>query len=387
MKQAKPAPERAMSRLSAPILRFRRPLLKQRGAIRTDLVRYVLIAALVGCCAAAFAYVAGWLSPARLGPDKIVDALEAHDGKHPGFRRAHAKGLCFSGYFDSNGRGGALSKASAFESGHYPVIGRFSTGGGIPQAPDGRVVFHAVGLSFSLPHGEVWRAALDDVPIFVVATPQAFYDFQKATAPDPATGKPDASRVAAYLDKHPETRAFNQWLKDNPLPSSFANGTYYSINAFRFTDAAGTQHFVRWSLVPEAEAGALDKSTLATLDKNFLFDEVIGRIQQGPQRWHLVLTVAEPGDTVDNATVQWPAERRTIDAGTLVIDHADLEDDGACRDITFDPLILPDGIGPSDDPLLSARSAAYSSSLTRRSGEPAQPSALAQAHAAGEKHQ
>jgi len=55
--------------------------------------------------------VAGWLSPARLGPDKIVDALEAHDGKHPGFRRAHAKGLCFSGYFDSNGQGGALSKA------------------------------------------------------------------------------------------------------------------------------------------------------------------------------------------------------------------------------------------------------------------------------------
>jgi len=143
------------------------------------------------------------------------------------------------------------------------------------------VVFHAVGLSFSLPHGEVWRAALDDVPIFVVATPQAFFDFQKATAPDLVTGKPDAARVAAYLEAHPETRAFNQWLKDNPLPSSFANGTYYSINAFRFTDAAGTQHFVRWSLVPEAEAGALDKSTLATLDKNFLFDEVIGRIQQG----------------------------------------------------------------------------------------------------------
>ena len=246
------------------------------------------------------------------------------------------------------------------------------------------MVFHALGLSFSLPHGELWRAALDDVPIFPVATPQAFLDFQKATAPDPTTGKPDMARVAAYLAAHPETRAFNQWLKDNPLPSSFANGNYYSINAFRFTDAAGAQHFVRWSLMPEAAFEALDKSTLSTLDKNYLFDEVIGRIQQGPLRWHLMLTVAEPGDTVDDATVQWPASRRAIDAGTLTVDHADLEDDGACRDITFDPLILPAGIGPSGDPLLSARSAAYSSSLTRRSGEPAQPSALALEHAAGE---
>jgi hypothetical protein len=31
------------------------------------------------------------------------------------------------------------------------------------------------------------------------------------------------------------------------------------------------------------------------------------------------------------------------------------EGDGNCRDINFDPLVLPAGIAPSDDPLLSAR--------------------------------
>ena len=123
-----------MSRFNPAILRLRSGFLKQRGAMRADLARYLLIAALVGTCAAAFATVAGWLSPARLSPGKIVDALEAHDGKHPGFRRAHAKGLCFSGYFDSNGQGGELSSASAFQPGRYAVIGRFSTGGGMPQA-------------------------------------------------------------------------------------------------------------------------------------------------------------------------------------------------------------------------------------------------------------
>jgi catalase len=38
--------------------------------------------------------------------------------------------------------------------------------------------------------------------------------------------------------------------------------------------------------------------------------------------------------------------------------------------------VLPAGILPSDDPLLSARSAVYSQSFTRREGEPKQPSAI-----------
>jgi catalase len=42
-------------------------------------------------------------------------------------------------------------------------------------------------------------------------------------------------------------------------------------------------------------------------------------------------------------------------------------------------LVLPDGISPSDDPLLSARSAAYSQSFRRREGEHKEPSAISTA--------
>jgi catalase len=52
------------------------------------------------------------------------------------------------------------------------------------------------------------------------------------------------------------------------------------------------------------------------------------------------------------------------------------EDDGACGDIAFDPLVLPAGIAPSDDPLLPARSAAYMRSFTRRESETKAPSAV-----------
>jgi catalase len=46
------------------------------------------------------------------------------------------------------------------------------------------------------------------------------------------------------------------------------------------------------------------------------------------------------------------------------------------RDINFDPLVSPEGIAPYDDPLLSARSAVYSQSFTRRAGEKKLPSAV-----------
>lgn len=341
----------------------------------TVLLRLALIGIIILAFTAGFAFAAGWLSPDRLGPADIVDSLQIHDGVHPGFRRAHAKGLCIEGTFLANGKGTALSKAQLFTPGDVPVIGRFSTGGGQPYAPDGRLVFHAIALSLTQANGEKWRMALDDTPIFLVATPLAFRDFQLATAPDPATGKPDPVRTADFLVHHPETRAFMDWIRDAPLPSSFANGTYYSINAFRFIDAAGETRHVRWSLVPETPFEALDKSTLANLPPDFLFEDVVQRLRQSPLRWHMMLTVARPGDPVDDATKPWPADRPQVDVGTLTINRASAEENGPCRNITFDPLILPSGISPSDDPLLPARSGVYAVSLTRRDGEPVDPSA------------
>ena len=88
------------------------------------------------------------------------------------------------------------------------------------------------------------------------------------------------------------------------------------------------------------------------------------------------MTVGQPGDPTDDATLPWPADREQVDVGTLTIDHIESEAPGNCRDINFDPLVLPAGIEPSDDPLLSARSAAYATSFTRRAGEPKTPSAV-----------
>jgi catalase len=82
----------------------------------------VLIAVVIGGGAAAFAYTAGWLSPQRLTPDKVVDAFTPPTGEPLGHRRNHAKGICFTGVFEANGAGTALSHAQVFTRGQYPVL-------------------------------------------------------------------------------------------------------------------------------------------------------------------------------------------------------------------------------------------------------------------------
>jgi catalase len=326
-----------------------------------------------------FAYTGGWLTPHALTPARFADGFEQVNGKHPGFRRNHAKGVCVSGYFESNGRGAALSKASVFQAGRVPVIGRFSLSGGRPHAADAAQTVRGLGIRFELPHGEEWRTAMVNLPVLPVRTPEAFYEQILASAPDPITGKPDPAKMDAFLAKHPETVKALQLVRSQPMSSGFENSTFNSLNAFRFVNATGDVASVRWALVSdqkfEPAAGANPKPG----DTNFLFDALIASIHKHPLQWHLIITVAGPGDATDDASIPWPPDRKQVDAGLLTIDHIESDDTSPARDINFDPLTLPNGMAASDDPLLSARSAVYSQSFTRREGEQKNPSAVSAA--------
>lgn len=342
-----------------------------RGQI---LLRLGAIGAIVLIVVAIFAWAGGLFSPHRVTQRTLIDTFEQLNGEHAGFRRNHAKGICFAGTFESNGAGAQLSKASVFASGRVPVIGRFALAGGQPYAADASRTVRSMAVLFSLPDGEEWRSGMNNIPVFVVNSPQAFQEQLLASRPDPATGKPDPARMKAFLAAHPETARAIGLIKNQSVSSGFANTTYNGLDAFRFVDRAGVSTPVRWSMVPAQPFAPEDAS--ASSDKNSLFDTLIADAGRAPLQWHLVVTIAAPGDSTSDATVAWPDDRTHVDVGTLTVDRIEGEDSGACRDVNFDPLVLPSGIEPSDDPLLSARSAAYSQSFTRRAGEKKTPSAV-----------
>jgi catalase len=350
------------------------PLGKGRAVLRLGGIGVILL-----CVALGFLYLGGWLNPNALTPTRFVDAFERTNGVFPGFRRNHAKGVGVSGYFESNGQGARLSKAVAFRAGRVPVIGRFSFGAGDPKVADAPNMVRGLGLLFSLPDGEQWRTAMVNLPVFPFQTPQDFYDNLVASQPDPQTGKPDPAKMAAFATNHPATVRAIGIIQSHPPSSGFDNTEFNSLNAFQFIDAAGTSTPVRWSLVPVQPVVAMAATGTAQTDKNYMFDALIARIREHPLQWHLIITIGKPEDPTNDATMAWPDGREQVDVGTLTLDHVESEETSLARDINFDPLVLPSGMAPSDDPLLSARSAIYSQSFTRRAGESKTPSAISAA--------
>ncbi len=317
-----------------------------------------------------FAYAGGWLRPDTLTPSGFADRFEHVYGRHDGFRRNHAKGLSATGSFASTGAGAATCRAAVFQPGSVPLVGRFSLGGGLPDQADKPDTIRGLGLLFQTT--QQWRTAMVNVPVFPDSTPQGFYERLLASKPLPETGKPDPQKMAAFLDRHPETVAAMKIIKQSPPSAGFADSTFYGLNAFWFSNSAGATVPVRWSVVPQ-DAGRANGPG-PSRSKDYLFDDLIRTLAQRPLKWRLVLTVGEPGDPTNDATKPWPQSRRSIDAGTITITAVQTEEAGNARDINFDPLVLPDGITASDDPLPAARSAVYARSFTRRAEEPKSPS-------------
>jgi catalase len=292
-----------------------------------------------------------------------VDAFKPPSGMPLGHRRNHAKGICFTGVFESNGNGSALSQAQVFASGQYPALGRFNLGTPEPNAADATVRVRGVGLQISAPDGQVWRMAMIDPPFFPVSTPQAFYDLLLAS------GGKDPNAMKTFAIEHPEIAAFGEWTKTAPWTASYAEERFNSLNAFIFADKSGAEHAVRWSLVPAAQPVPVSPDDLAKRGPDFLEQEIAERVRGGPQHWTMVVTVANPGDPTADPSKAWPEDRHTVDVGTLVVQQIEAERDGPCRNINFDPTILPPGIRTSDDPFPAARSAAYMKSYDLRTAE------------------
>ncbi len=338
--------------------------------------RLASLGAILAAAVLLFAYTAGWLSPDRYSQDRFMTVFQAHDGKHPGFRRNHAKGLCVTGWFDAAPEAASLSRAAIFHLQRVPIVGRFALAGGAPFAADDAGQVRSMALRFMPLGAQEWRTGMNDIPVFAVNSSQDFYELLQASAPDASTGKPDPAAMKAFIDRHPEAAAAMQLIKQRSISSGFGDDTYNSLNAFYLTGPSGTVP-VRWSAVAVQPFAAGGITAPADAGKNYLFDELMRQLELRALKWRLVFTIGEPGDPTQDATLPWPKERRQVVAGVITIARAMGEDRGACDDVNYDPLVLPEGISPSDDPLLAARSSVYARSFTLRSAEKSQKPASA----------
>jgi len=217
--------------------------------------------------------------------------------------------------------------------------------------------------------GQEWRMAMNSFPFFAVSSIEAFHEQVMASTPLPDTGKPDPERMKAFLARHPEAARFAEWAKTAPWPTSFANTTHNGINTSRFTSHDGDKRHVRCSMQPQAPFVAMTPQQRKDASEDFLSQDLVDRLAKAPLRWDMLVTLAEPGDSITDPSQEWPADRQQVNVDRVVIENAQPQATGPCRDLNFDPLLLPAGVDGSEDPILAARSAVYSPSFNRRQSE------------------
>jgi len=313
-----------------------------------------------------FGMATAGLAQARVSPQQVIATLEQTFKVHPGQRRNHIKGSCATGSFVANAGARQFSRSPIFSGKTVPVVARFSLAGGNPKAPDTARTPRGLGLQFKPGRGGVVNMALINTPVFGAATPETFNGNLIATRPDPATGKPNPDTVKAFRASHPDTKAQAAFLAANNPVSSYTTSSYYSLHAFRFVNAANRSQLVRWAFVPQDGEQRLSDEQLRDSPAHFLEQRLLDRVQQGPVRWDLVLTLGQPGDVDNDPTVVWPQDRKTVTVGTLTLSGASPQKGGVCEAVAFDPLVLGDGIVATNDPVLQFRSGTYAISHDRR---------------------
>lgn len=296
----------------------------------------------------------------------VLQAFDNLNGVHPGYRPVHAKGAFLSGAFTPSAEARSLTSAPHIQQASTPVIVRLSDFAGIPNIPDNDpqgASPRGFAIRFQLAehlHTDIVAHSVEGFPVRTAEDFVKFLSAVQASGPD----APHPSPIESFLGSHPKALQYVQAPK--PIPASLASESFFAVSAFKFTNSAGVEQFGRYRILPQEQAAYPDPVTVAAKGPDFLFQELTARLRQGPISYRITVRLAAPGDPVDDATVQWPADRPEVELGVVSLTSEIPQSDVDARRIIFDPIPRVQGIDPSADPLFEPRADVYLASGRRR---------------------
>jgi len=293
--------------------------------------------------------------------NRTINRIEEIAGKHPGYRRAHAKGNVFEGIFTPTGKVSHLTTASHLTDKEGHVLIRFSNISPNPKTPDILSVVKGMSVQFQSSSQDITNLVTVTVPLFVTKSPETFLEILK-TVRSFKNGKPQFKEMVKLFTAYPEGRKAFQIIRKLKHVKSYATGHYYAIHAFYLVNKEGIRTPVKFEWEPEAGVETLSVKDMVGLSNDYLENELHQRLETKEVKFSLYIVIGEPGDVTNDPTQSWPKERKRINAGVLTVKKMIT----AGNNLIFDPTVLTKGIECSDDEILLFRKHAYADSYNRR---------------------
>lgn len=302
-------------------------------------------------------------------PQDAVHTLEQIQGKFPGYRRAHAKGIFYEAIFTPNGNAIPYTIAGHLQQEPVSATVRFSNSPPDPTAADFLSPAKGMSIHFHQPDGSISQQVCATIPMFITKDPKTFVEMLKILGSH-KTGIHSIDLglgIVQLLTTFPEHKntllALKEQLKQPPI--SYAALNYYPIHAFYLVNAEGTRQAVKYEWQPLKEEKSTSILDRISLSKNYLSEELEKRLDKGTVSFELYIRIAEDTDPTDDPTDTWPTNRQKVLVGQLTINKKIFP----AESILFDPTIVGKGIELPDDPILHFRHEAYAVSYDRRNKE------------------
>ncbi|WP_146216789.1 catalase family peroxidase [Glaciecola sp. KUL10] len=292
----------------------------------------------------------------------MINLFEKLAGKQPGFRKAHARGVCASGEFMPNKSLSNYSTSELFKTDKVPATIRFSLGGGNPMADERAPGARGMAIQLKLPSGAMHNIVGNSTPVFAAKDPDTFFGFLETLIPG-EDGKVDMRKVGQYVATHPSTQPAAAWQRTAKTPYSYANTEFFGLHTFFMNDSNGNETKFRWHTTPDLGVKVIEKEALATLENGFLEKHLTEQFANETISYTISISLGRKEDTNIDPSQAWPADRPTEVMGKLTLTSVGGK---ACDSINFDPNVISAGFKSSDDPVLRMRSPAYAVSFGKR---------------------
>ena len=302
-------------------------------------------------------------------------------------RVVHARGYGAHGYFETTDAIPDLTAAHLFgEKGRrVPVFTRFSTVAGNAGSADLARDARGFAVKFYTEDGN-WDLVGNNIPVFFIQDAMKFPDLIHAAKAEPDRGFPQAQTAHDnfwdFVSLMPEAMHMVMWtMSDRGIPRSFRFMEGFGVHTFRFVNADGQSHFVKFHWKPKGGLQSVlwdEAVKINGADPDFHRRDLWDAIQMGDfPEWELGVQVFDDAfaesfdfDVLDATKLISEEEVPVRIIGRMVLDRVVDNFFAETEQVAFCTQNIVPGIDFSNDPLLQGRNFSYLDTQTKRLGGP-----------------
>ncbi len=264
-----------------------------------------------------------------------------------------------------------------------PVFVRFSTVAGQSGSADTVRDVRGFAVKFYTQEGN-YDLVGNNIPVFFIQDAIKFPDLIHAVKPEPHNGMPQAASAHDtfwdFATLMPESTHMLMWaMSDRTLPRSLRMMEGFGVHAFRFINAQGVSHFVKFHWKPKLGVHALawdEAQKLAGKDADFHRRDLWEAIDSGNfPEWELGVQIVDDGkeselgfDILDPTKLIPESQVPVQLIGKMTLNRNPDNFFAETEQVAFHPGHLVPGIDFSNDPLLQGRLFSYTDTQLSRLG-------------------